>query len=205
MKLPPNITEEQFVETVKNVAQRLAHKFRFGFFEKEDIEQQAAIICIEALEKWDGKRPLENFLWTCTSNRLKNFKRDEYERLDRPCLKCPLYDKTKLKEGKECTKYENKDDCELFVGWQKRNEIKKNLVNSLGGGVTENLNEFHEDDQLAMDRKGIIDLIDKHLPIELREDYVKFTHGIRLHKIKEQVILEVIKGIITEHGIEYDL
>ncbi len=200
MVLPPNVTEQQFVLTVKKIAQRLSHKFKFGFYEVEDIEQEAFILCMEFLPKWDGKRPLENFLWSCTSNRLKNFKRNKYERLDKPCLKCPFYDKTKLKIGKECGKFEDKGDCSKYTDWIKRNEIKKNLVNSLGGGVTENLNDFHEDDHEKSDRQAIVDLIDKNLPLELREDYVKFSYGIRLHKLKEQVLLDVIKGIIAEHG-----
>jgi hypothetical protein len=35
---------------------------------------------IEALPRYDSARPLENFLYTHISNRLKNFKRDNYFR-----------------------------------------------------------------------------------------------------------------------------
>lgn len=46
-------------------------------YEVEDIEQEGFIICFKAFAKWDGVRPLENFLVTCLSNRLKTFVRDK--------------------------------------------------------------------------------------------------------------------------------
>ena len=40
------------------------------------MKQQAAIFALEGLEKYDNKRPLENFLWTHVRNRLFNYKRE---------------------------------------------------------------------------------------------------------------------------------
>lgn len=71
----------EILETIQLVIQKLAPKYIFGSFEKEDIEQEAFIICVEILEKWDGSRPLENFLMVSLNNRLKNFKRNNYYRI----------------------------------------------------------------------------------------------------------------------------
>ena len=62
MKIPRGMTEEQVIATINKVAARYAHKFKFGYYEAEDIKQEAFIIAMEALDRYDETRPLENFL-----------------------------------------------------------------------------------------------------------------------------------------------
>jgi len=76
MKIPKGMTEQQVIETITKVADRQAAKFRFGYYEVEDMRQEAFIIAMDALDRYDEKRPLENFLAVHVNNRLKNFKRD---------------------------------------------------------------------------------------------------------------------------------
>lgn len=54
-----------------------AHCYRVPGYDLEDIKQEAFIICASALDRWDGERPLENFLAFNLSNRLKSFVRDK--------------------------------------------------------------------------------------------------------------------------------
>jgi DNA-directed RNA polymerase specialized sigma24 family protein len=82
MKIPKNMTEEQVVSTILKISSRLANKYTFPNFEQDDISQEAFIIGMEALDRYDGIRPLENFLSIHIRNRLKNFKRDHYYRPD---------------------------------------------------------------------------------------------------------------------------
>tara|TARA_B100001113_G_scaffold165997_1_gene135809 strand:- start:1460 stop:1978 length:519 start_codon:yes stop_codon:yes gene_type:complete len=82
MKTPKNMSEQEVVDTITKVARHLAPKYVFASYDIEDIFQEAFIIGIEGLEKYDEKRPLSNFLFTHISNRLKNFKRNNYYRLD---------------------------------------------------------------------------------------------------------------------------
>jgi len=58
---------------------------------------------VTILEKFDPDKgnSLDSFLWIHARNRLHNFKRDNYSRLDKPCFNCPL----KAYKNKECTKY----------------------------------------------------------------------------------------------------
>ena len=74
------MTEQQVLEIIERVASRYAHKFRFGYYTAEDIKQEAIIIGMEALNRYDEARPLENFLAVHIKNRLNNFKRDKYYR-----------------------------------------------------------------------------------------------------------------------------
>jgi DNA-directed RNA polymerase specialized sigma subunit len=64
------------------VSNRLANKYTFPNYETDDIIQEAFIIGMEAMNRYDGVRPLENFLSIHIKNRLKNFKRDNYYRPD---------------------------------------------------------------------------------------------------------------------------
>ena len=82
MKVPPNMTEQEVVDIINKIATRLAPKFTFAFFEVEDIKQEAYLIAVEALDRYDENKPLENFLFAHINNRLKNFKRDNYYRYD---------------------------------------------------------------------------------------------------------------------------
>jgi DNA-directed RNA polymerase specialized sigma24 family protein len=76
------MTEDQVVSTIYKISSRLASKYTFPNYEAEDISQEAFIIGMEAMNRYDGVRPLENFLSIHIKNRLKNFKRDNYYRPD---------------------------------------------------------------------------------------------------------------------------
>jgi RNA polymerase sigma factor (sigma-70 family) len=62
------------------VINRIAPKYTFGYYDVDDIKQEAYIICFEALEKYDPSRPFENFISKHLSNRLKTLIRDKYSR-----------------------------------------------------------------------------------------------------------------------------
>ena len=76
MKIPKNLSEQEVVDKITLVINRIAPKYTFRGYDIDDIKQEAFIICYEALERYDQKRPLENFLSVNLSNRLKNFIRD---------------------------------------------------------------------------------------------------------------------------------
>ena len=77
-----NLDEKQVTETITRVAKKLAPKFVFASYEVDDIEQEAFLMGGEALHRYDSSKPLENFMYAHISNRLKNFKRDNYYRFD---------------------------------------------------------------------------------------------------------------------------
>ena len=78
MKIPPNMTEKEVLDTMNVVVNRIAPKYTFYGYDVHDIKQESYIICIDALERYDCVRPLENFLSVNLSNRLKNFIRDNH-------------------------------------------------------------------------------------------------------------------------------
>ena len=82
MRIPDNMDEDQVISAITKVSQKLAPKYVFASYGVEDIEQEAFIIALDALERYDSDKPLENFLYSHINNRLKNFKRDNYYRQD---------------------------------------------------------------------------------------------------------------------------
>jgi DNA-directed RNA polymerase specialized sigma24 family protein len=78
MKIPPNMTLKQVMVSISTVVDRISPKYTFNGYEVDDIKQEAFIICVDALERYDHNRPLENFLSVHLSNRLKNFVRDNF-------------------------------------------------------------------------------------------------------------------------------
>jgi len=78
MKIPPMMTEKEVMCEVMSVIDKIAHKYTFYGYDDNDMKQEAFIMCIDAMERYDPSRPLENFLSVHLSNRLKNFVRDNH-------------------------------------------------------------------------------------------------------------------------------
>jgi RNA polymerase sigma factor (sigma-70 family) len=78
MKIPKNMTQQEVIDQIHIVINRLSAKYTFHGYDVDDIKQEAFIMCMDALERYDEARPLENFLSVHLSNRLKNFIRDNY-------------------------------------------------------------------------------------------------------------------------------
>lgn len=64
------------------IAKATAKKYTFPNYDEDDIEQEAFIIGLEAMSRYDPDRPLENFLRVHIRNRLSNLRRDRYYRPD---------------------------------------------------------------------------------------------------------------------------
>jgi DNA-directed RNA polymerase specialized sigma24 family protein len=180
--LPNNVTEDEFLKVLDNISKRLAHKFKFAYHSFEDMKQQAAIFALEGLEKYDNTRPLENFLWTHVRNRLFNYKRNNYQRPDKPCFGCPFFDKAYKNSNNQCSKFLNKDDCEPYSAWNKRNETKKNIVQP--SYIEDENNHFSNSSDLSnlIQNQEIISFLDQNIKNEYREHYLKLKHGIKIPK-----------------------
>tara|TARA_Y100000004_G_C8893614_1_gene403141 strand:+ start:57 stop:581 length:525 start_codon:yes stop_codon:yes gene_type:complete len=78
MRIPKNMTEDQVMASIEKVVKRISPKYTFYGYTLDDIKQESFLICMDALNRYDEKRPLENFLSVNLSNRLKNFVRDNH-------------------------------------------------------------------------------------------------------------------------------
>lgn len=193
------VTEKHFLETIDKICYKLLHKFRFGYHDIEDMKQQAYIFAIQGLENYDPSKPLENFLWTHIRNRLFNFKRDKYQRPDKPCNTCEFYDKDYAKSTSQCTQFNCKTSCKLYNNWYIKNNNKKNLMQI---AHTENSNSiashtmhFTQDIQ----NKEILNRIDPKIKVSLRKYYLMVLYGQKISKKHNNLLLQHIKEILNSH------
>jgi len=188
------VTEEELLRTIEIITKKLAYKFKFGYHELSDMKQQISVFAIEGLEKYDHKRPLENFLWTHVRNRLFNFKRDNYQRPDKPCLTCPLFNRHCADTLSDCTEYRDKNDCELYYAWFKRNNTKKNLMylNTIEE-IKENLPNFKH--KQTPEYQEMINFLDEVLIGEYRTIYLKIKYGTKVYKSEIQKLLYKIQEL----------
>jgi hypothetical protein len=203
-QLPHGVTEEQFLLVLDNISKRLGHKFKFGYHSFEDMKQQAAIFAIEGLQKYDNKRPLENFLWTHVRNRLFNYKRDNYQRPDKPCLSCPFFDAHCKKSLNQCSEFTDKNECDLYASWELRNTSKKNIMKptSMDSSQEAAIHSHNKDIPTSVFNKSIIDLLDKYIPAQFREHYIRLKHGEKIYKSDMNKLYSIIHEILKEHGYD---
>lgn len=196
--IPRGMTEVEVIQIIDGIANRLAGKFKFGYHDIEDMKQQARLFAWQGLDNYDGIRPLENFLWTHVRNRLYNFKRNNFGRPDKPCDTCPFYNKNSAL--KPCEAFDKQEDCDLYAGWLKRNTAKRNIMHTINlesdiDKRTYNVGEY-------LDNTNLFNLIDQAIPVLYREDWIRFTHNLRLPKARRQQIVEIVLDILKEEDID---
>lgn len=195
MKLPPNVRESDFLAATEKVVGILAPSFAFGYFEVEDIKQQARMFAIQAMEKYDPSRPLDNFLYTHIKYRLINFRRDKFRRNDPPCQSCRY-----ALEGE--TLHPDKKYCDRYRAWLKRNGVKQNLMNPLD---ISNICDEHERTARVestvvadIEKREILNLIDMHLDVELRQIYLQMQAGESVPKAKREQVERAVLDILQD-------
>lgn len=202
------MTEREVLKVIDSVIDDLCYKFMFGYHDLDDMRQQARMAAIKSLDKYDENQPLPNFIYSCVHNALFNFKRNNFQRPDKPCLKCPLnaYDPDNLKSLSSCTAFEDKMECELYSKWYKKNEIRYNIMKPIG--ITE-VDDVNEDSMMRVDntcdkmsKTEILAVIDQHLPVALRKEYTKMKAGIKINKKIERDIMVAVRQIVVEHNLE---
>ena len=166
------------MDVINKICDRYAYKFQFGYFEPDDIRQEAFIIAIDALERYDESRPLENFLAVHVKNRLNNFKRDRYYRQHK-----------KLDE--------NIDQL---------NNSKKFLMDTLDISNIRDEKEGNmrlDDDFIEkIANEELLEIIDEHLDVSFRSDYLRVKDGTYVPKPRREQIMEEITEILKDHGYE---
>lgn len=189
MQIPKNLTEKEVLDTIDNIANRLAARFRFGYYSIEDMKQEARLEAWKGLQKYDGVRPLENFLWTHVRNRLFNLKRNKFQRPNiPPCSTC------------------NGEGCSKCMTRERRNNTKKNLM--LPIELTD-VRDDEEDNMKTYDdvvdnieKEEIMALLDKEMPLDLRQDFIKVKYGIKVNKQKREAVYQEVLRILKENGYD---
>jgi RNA polymerase sigma factor (sigma-70 family) len=182
-----NLTNEQ-VNVIRKVSRSLAPCYTFGYYDAEDIEQECFIIALEALPKYNPDQgSLENFLYTHISNRLKNFLRKHYYRRTFGCSVC---------HGKD-------PNCEHYERRRWKFAAKKHLMEPI------DLNHINCDNESNayttcnilenMELAEVFSIINSHLEVHLRADYLKMLDGVHVPKNRRHIIESRIIEILSEY------
>ena len=175
MKVPKGMTQQEVTETIEKIRNRYAHKIQFAFYTPDDIRQEAFIIAMEALDRYDSSRPLENFLAVHVKNRLNNFKRDKYYRQKKD-QNDPLNNAKKfLMEPLDISNIQDENESRM------REEID----------LIEKISE-----------EEMFNLINENLDIDLRADYLRIMDDVYVPKPRREVIFSEIRMILKENGYE---
>lgn len=184
---------------INKVAKRWAARFRFGYHEIKDMEQEARVIAWEGITKhWDGVRPLENFLWVHVHNRLFNFKRDNFFRPNGHCEKCEFY-------NKKCLKYDQIEECESYQQWWAKNTAKLNLIYPIEFSCVDDYGEsgmrdsVWTEDQVFNNELEVI--LNRHIPLEHRHNYLRLRYGYRVSSQYRIPLVEIIQSIVQKYWV----
>ena len=172
------ITESELVSIINKVVEQVAPSFKFGYYDLNDIKQEARLYALESLSGYDKCRGgLEGFLYRCIKFKLLNLHRKHLRRSDAP----------------DCDK-----DDKRYKNWEKRNKVKKSLsspvdiTNVLLNGKCEDVSE-------SIAKSELINMIEDNLEISLRSDFLRLLDGATVPKQRRKVLFEKIKVIITDY------
>lgn len=198
MKRIKGLSEAQILASIEKVVAQLAPGFTFGFYDVDDIKQEATIMALRKLAKFNVEKAtfksdalqakLENFLFVSVQNLLCNFKRDKFHRTDPPCAACYA--------GDHC----EPNGCEVYNLWVKRNASKMNIMRP-GQIDSETFDVSQNDEADLVGEVGISEVfsrIDKELPVEYRSDYLKMRAGASVPKARRALIEDFIKSLFKD-------
>lgn len=175
------LTEEE-VDTLYRVAKIVAPKFRFGYLDIEDIIQEGVLFALQAIEdgKWDESRPLEPFARTLMHNELFNYKRNNFCRIEPPCL---------------CCGPDSVEPCPKYAKWRQRNFAKMGLAQTNSSEhETESNSSPAEETAVSVEMFALIDSI---IPADLRADYLRLRNGVSVTKSRRDKIRELVGGVLN--------
>lgn len=199
------MSEEQVLVIINNILGFFAKKFRFGYYDEDDLKQEGFLIAYDGLERYDGRSPLENFLTVHIRNRLISLKRDKYRRKDIPCHKCPFFDPEKRKSMNKCAAFTDKQECVPFKEWNNRNNMKQGLMAPVHMYSSRDENkppmeigsQDHGEFQSLLTQE-IKDKITSKLHVKYRADFFRLLDGVKLGEKKLNILHEEIKKILGD-------
>jgi DNA-directed RNA polymerase specialized sigma24 family protein len=180
-------TEQEILDEIDRICLLVANQIHFAYYDIEDIRQEGLILGLEVLSQYDFKRPLPNLLYTHIRNRILNIKRRVVTRTDPPCTSChqSVDGHSEHDDGRYCTKYKN---------WYNINFGKRSIAQPM---------ELEEkplagDDIVgdSVEVKDLLEQIDKTLPVEMRETYLRMRAGEEVEQSLQDQVENFIKELL---------
>jgi DNA-directed RNA polymerase specialized sigma24 family protein len=198
--LPPGVDEAELLDAIERTGRLLAKHFAFGSYSAEDIKQMIAVFAMEAIRKgsYDTTRSLASFIFAHSRNRLINLRRDSICRADGPCKRCQGGNPCQS-DGKTCDKHN--------VWWERqRKKASVRFPVGIDNVADEKEPRTHSASEVEANAEAseLERLIDEHLPIEMRENYLRMRAGENVLPKKRELVRAAILGIFEAAGLTLD-
>lgn len=198
------IPEAIFLEGVRHVGEKLAHRLAFGHWDEDDIRQEIYLLCVDARDRFDPAKAhgptfedkVKNFLFIHCKNRIAHLYRDKFHRNDPPCDRCS--------SGEPCSP---EGFCKRFLEWKDRNRAKASLFASATGSgpfndAKDGCHDHNREERVARlgedpDSQETIERVLAQLPQESRTDFLRLVNGARFHKGRRAKLLKLVRKIVT--------
>ena len=197
------ITYDDFSAIVERVAELKArHHLNIGYLDEEDIKQEVRIKCWEIMNRVDNDigQP-DSFFAVCAEHRLTDLKRSLIYKHQKPCFKCPHWNKDPEASGSyKCFRFEDRSECERFSKHEKFVALK------IASNYPYNLHHepiYDETSHRGMERVDLEDYIYTHLP-EFFHPYFKTVqeNGYNFKVLKAKMratLLNLLREILKEY------
>lgn len=159
---------QEHLSIIRKVANNIAPGYIFGYFSKEDIIHEAIIIGMDGYNKWDGIRPLENFISVHISNRLKNLRRDNYYRAEK----------------------------NISEESQRNNEAKRNIMSPLS--LTPNMFQKFTYEDFSVDNRDEVEFILDNLNPLLKNDFLRLANGVQITRARKEAVYQKVRELIED-------
>ena len=170
-KLPKPSAQE--LKIIQECALQVSSSTWIPGYDTDDIRQEAIIIGINGLRVYNGSIPLDKFLLNHMRHRLRSLRKEKYTKPGCDCGKC-----LKCSNNANRIKLNNASDISSITSEQESS--------SLGYSVSDNI-----------DYNELTEYIDKNLPAEYREDYLKMLAGADVVSSRKNKIRNIIKDLLN--------
>ena len=169
MRIPNGMTEQEVLDVIEKLSKKFASRFKFAYYEPDDIKQECFLIALDGLSRYDGSTPLINFLSVHMRNRLLSLKRDKFSRREKESTR---YDKSKryLAQPIDIDEVNHENEPSMWVD-----------INLLDKMITA--------EQMAK--------IDRELEIEYRMNFLRLLSGKSLTKFQRDRVVNRIIEILA--------
>lgn len=172
---------EEVMTALNKVCRRIASKYYVTGYDKKDVYQEAYLIGLEILEKYEPERnhKVENFLNVSINNRFQNFIRLKSEN----------------KKNCGCDEYQSCKKCRY-------REAKSKVIHTQQ--FTENFDYTSEAEFYREKLNDLLPVIDLKLPVSMRDDWRRILEDSHVVRSRKNEILDEIREIVKEHESEID-
>ena len=200
--------KDKIVEIVDKFSGYLAQMYKFGFYEIEDLKQEAVLRSLEAINNktYDDSKSLEKYLFMVVQNHFKNLLRKYRQKNEPPCLTCPLFDPEMKFSKNQCTKFVNKDDCSEYSNFDKKYKARQSILSPA------DLSSISEDQQAqlvveydyvkTLEDTELYECINRCLPPLLRADFLRMLSGVRINVENTRQVQKAVAIILIDNNFE---